>query len=55
LVYCHALLAGLKVVERQHTNLAKVYDIKQREKLEKKNPRDSGRLEANDGIMGTNL
>lgn len=63
LVYCQALLAGLKAAERQPTNLAKVNNIRQGERLGEESEglsgsvsgRDIGRREADERTKATDL
>lgn len=59
LVYCQALLAGLRVAERQPINLAKEYDIRQGERLGEESEglsgRNSGRREADERTEATDL
>lgn len=59
MVYCQALLAGLRVAERQPINLAKEYDIRQGERLGEESEglsgRNSGRREADERTEATDL
>lgn len=57
MVYCQALLSSLKAAGGQPTNLAKVFDIKQGERLGEKSLwdliSDIGRREADDKTEAT--